>query len=195
MPHSTGSIRTTGPRWARAGCYRRSQLTRELRQWLLDPASLTRRLVDACPGRFRVRVEFQGWGRPRRDEAQALGLRDRRFALIREVHLFCDDTPWVFARTVIPARTLGGRRRRLARLGERPLGAVLFADPGMAREPVELAAIRPGSELYRHAVAGTRARPAVIWGRRSVFRLDGRPLLVSEIFLPRVVRALSGCRA
>jgi chorismate lyase len=35
-------------------------------------------------------------------------------ALIREVHLLCDDRPWVFARTIIPISTLRGRERRLA---------------------------------------------------------------------------------
>lgn len=154
-----------------------------LRDWLLDTGSLTRRVQRACAGRFRVRVEFQGWGRPRLDECLALHLRQPRRALIREVHLLCDDRPWVFARTVIPISTLRGRERRLAHLGERPLGAVLFADPHMTRGPVEVACVRPGQALYTAAVQGLRQRPAEIWGRRSVFRLGGKPLLVSEFFL------------
>ena len=154
-----------------------------LRDWLLDVGSLTRRVQRACAGRFRVRVEFQGLGRPRLDECLALHLRQPRRALIREVHLLCDDRPWVFARTVIPISTLRGRERRLAHLGERPLGAVLFADPHMTRGPVEVACVRPGQALYTAAVQGLRQRPAEIWGRRSVFRLGGKPLLVSEFFL------------
>lgn len=155
-----------------------------LRDWLLDTGSLTRRVKQACAGRFRVQVEMQGWARPRLDEYRALGLRLGRIALIREVHLLCDERPWVFARTIIPVTTLRGRQRRLAHLGNRPLGAVLFADPRMQRGPVEVVRVPPGSALFAAAVLGLKRRPAEIWGRRSMFRLDGKPLLVSEFFLP-----------
>lgn len=167
------------------------QLARELhdaglRAWLFDPTSLTQRVRDACAGKFSVRVEQQGWGRPRLDEYRALGLQQGRLALIREVHLLCDDRPWVFARTVIPVSTLSGEQRHLAHLGNRPLGAVLFADPHMVRGPVEVAPIRHGHPLYAAAVLGLKRKPEVIWGRRSVFRLSDKPLLVSEFFLPEV---------
>lgn len=158
----------------------------ELRYWLFDPASLTQRVREACTGRFKVRVEQQGWGRPRLDEYRALGVRQGRLALIREVHLLCDERPWVFARTVIPISTLSGKQRRLAHLGTRPLGAVLFADPHMVRGPVEVAPIRQGHPLYGAAVQGLKRKPEVIWGRRSVFRLGDKPLLVSEFFLPEI---------
>lgn len=174
---------TTVLHWLEGKQLPRHQPGPALRDWLLDTGSLTRRVQAACAGRFRVQVEFQGWGRPRLDESLALHLRLPRRALIREVHLLCDDHPWVFARTVIPISTLRGRERRLAHLGERPLGAVLFADPHMTRGPVEVACVRPGQSLYAAAAQGLRQRPAEIWGRRSVFRLGGKPLLVSEFFL------------
>lgn len=165
------------------------QPSTELRCWLFDPTSLTRRVQQACAGRFRVQVERQGWGRPRLDEYRALKLRVGRRALIREVHLLCDEQPWVFARTIIPVTTLRGAERRLAHLGSRPLGAVLFADPHMRRGPVEVARLRPGQTVYAAAVQGIRRKPAEIWGRRSVFWLGGKPLLVSEVFLP----GIGGC--
>lgn len=152
--------------------------------WLLDAGSLTRRLRQACSGRFRVRVLDQRWTRPSRDEARVLGLRWDARAWTREVQLLCDDQPWVFARTLIPATTLRGRGRRLTALGTKPLGAVLFADPDVWRGPVEIARIAAGQRLHRRAFAGLAEPPEAIWGRRSVFRIDGDPLLVSEIFLP-----------
>ncbi len=170
-------------RWREGQQLSRAEPASVLRDWLLHTGSLTRRVQQACAGRFSVRVEMQGWGRPRLDEYRALRLRIGRIALIREVHLLCDERPWIFARTIIPVTTLRGRERRLAHLGNRPLGAVLFADPHMQRGPVEVACIRPGSTLFATAVKGLQRRPAEIWGRRSVFRLGGKPLLVSEIFL------------
>ena len=131
-----------------------------------------------------MRLLSQGWGAPRLDEAQALGMRQGERAVIRQVHLLCGNRPWVYARTVIPATSMRGKLRRLAHLGTRPLGAMLFADPGMRREPVELANIRHGEALFRDASRHLRLQHANIWGRRSVFRIAHKPLLVSEIFLP-----------
>jgi chorismate--pyruvate lyase len=116
----------------------------ELVHWLLDPASLTLRLQQLCGAGFHVRVISQGWGRPRLDESQALGMAGRERAIIRQVRLMCADQPWIYARTVLPATSLRGKLQRLAHLGTRPLGAMLFADPGMQRGEVELARILPG---------------------------------------------------
>jgi len=152
--------------------------------WLQDASSLTQRLVTACPGKFRVEVLNEGWGKPAPNETVALAMKPGTIARIRQVRLLCDDRPWVFARTIIPNSTLTGSVRRLRLLGDKPLGAVLFADPGMYRGQLEIAPISRGSALYRDAMQTQRSRPAVIWGRRSVFYLSGKPLLVSEIFLP-----------
>jgi chorismate--pyruvate lyase len=92
----------------------------------------------------------------------------------------------VFARTVIPRDTLVGSNRRLTRLKTRPLGAVLFADPGMERGPVEIARLTPCDRLFPAATRRLASAPEAIWGRRSLFTLAGKPLLVSEIFLPDI---------
>ena len=174
-------------RWKPHRCFLRRRIPAGLSDWLLDRASLTRRLQQLCPGNppggFRVQVLSQVRDRPRLDEAQVLGMQHGEMAIVRQVLLLCDGTPWVYARTVIPLTSLRGKLQRLAGLGSRPLGGVLFADPGMRRGSVELAEILPGQAVYAAATAHMRQRPAAIWGRRSVFRIAGKPLLVSEIFL------------
>jgi chorismate--pyruvate lyase len=164
----------------------RDRLPDSVRRWLLDPTSLTRRMQQRCAGRFRVRLSRQGWGRPMRDESRALDMEHRHYALLREVHLLCDEQPWVFAHSVIPAQTLTGRYRRLARLGERPLGAVLFSDKTLRRGSLEITCITPGQRLFNEATVLLDSAPEGIWGRRSVFFVDDHPLLVSEFFLPLI---------
>lgn len=154
--------------------------------WLFDSASLTSRIVAACDHRFRVEVISQSWQRPFNNEARRLGMRRKRVALIREVFLYCGDMPWVYARTVIPRRTLSGRESYLANLGARPLGAMLFADPSMQRDPLEIARLTPQQGLYQQATARLPATTSPVWGRRSVFYLNHKPLLVNEIFLPSI---------
>lgn len=178
------------PQWYTPDAAERQRLPAPWREWLLDQGSLTRRLVAVCQGRFRVVPLNQGWRRPLLNEARVLGMRPERHAFVREVHLLCDDRPWVFARSVIPPQTLRGERRRLARLGDKPLGALLFADPSLRRSPVEVARLCPGQRLFDAASAPLSAPPpAAIWGRRSLFRLAGHPLLVNEIFLPALEEA------
>ena len=171
-------------RWKPHNCHLRSDVPGNMLCWLLDSASLTKRLKQLSGGDFKVRVLSQGWQRPRLDEESSLGSRAGCITLVRHVQLICKGQPWVFARTVIPVSSMRGRLKQLAHLGDRPLGAVLFADPGMRRGVVELARITPGQALFADATADLAKQPNEIWGRRSVFRIANHPLLVSELFLP-----------
>jgi len=152
--------------------------------WLLDKASLTKRLQTACRGRFSVRVLSQGWTRPMLNEAHALGIEPGRFALIRQVELLCDNTPWVCARTIIPRSTLSGPLRKLAHLQSQSLGAILFASPTMQRGEVEISNISSTSKTHQLISRRGAKLPDRLWGRRSVFRVHDKPLLVCEFFLP-----------
>ncbi len=150
-----------------------------LRPWLFDEDSLTRRLVAASHGDFAVQVRRQWWGRARPDEARLLGIAPRHACRLREVLLLGQGQPWVFARSVLPDASLTGRSRFLRRLQSRPLGALLFQSPGTVRTRVEYAPFA-GSGFPGNPDGG------VVWGRRSVFLFQDKPLLVGEYFLPAV---------
>ena len=158
--------------------------------WITEPGSLTRRVQEGCAGVFELRLLRQGWGDALPGERRLLRADHRHGRdLIREVELLCDGAPRVFARTVIPARSLIGRAHELTRLGTRPLGAVLFADPSTRRGAVEFARLSPAHGLFAAATAhSTGERPAELWGRRTVYRFADKPLLVNEIFLPVLMR-------
>jgi len=178
------------PVWFARRELRYAQLPAGLVHWLFDPGSLTARLRAHCPDGFHVRVQSQLWRVPMHNEIRRLAMRERQMSLIREVYLYCDERPLVFARTVIPGKTLRGRQKHLADLGSRPLGAVLFADPHMRRDEIEVTCLGKGDRLYHKAVAMLEAQPQSIWGRRSVFYLEQKPLLVSEFFLPDIPAGL-----
>jgi len=152
----------------------------EVKSWLFDASSLTARLIRKCSGKFRVELLSQGVERPALDEIKALNLAYGDSALVREVYLYCKNKPVVYARTVIPLSTLTGAQRSYGNLGNRPLGAMLFADKTMKRDEVVISRLLPGSTLYgKTGVTGKD-----VWGRRSVFHVGGKPLLVSEYYLP-----------
>ncbi|MCK9505775.1 MAG: chorismate lyase [Porticoccaceae bacterium] len=165
--------------WYPADRWLQNSLAPQWRNWLADQGSLTKRLVAASSGCFSVRIIRQGYGRPSRNEARALGLPLRQQALIRETVLSGNNAPWVYARSIVPLATLSGRLRALANLDNRPLGALLFADKTLRRGAIDIARI-PGRAIPEHLAKDA----SWLWGRRSLFYLDNKPLLVSEIFLP-----------
>lgn len=172
------------PNWTRLQSLRTGTLPAQVAPWVIDQGSLTRAVVQACDGRFRVQVQRQGWGGALPSERRLLQMKPGLTSLLREVKLLCDQTPWVFARTLIPATSLRGRARLLARLRDRPLGAVLFADPNTERRAIEVARLTPRHALYQSACSHLWRKPVELWGRRTLFAYAGQPLLVNEIFLP-----------
>jgi len=161
--------------WRRFRRVPENALPRDRRAWVLDSGSLTKRLIKASGGDFSVRVTFQGWAYPSRDERKVLNVPVRQKALIREVELLCFGEVWVIARSVIPHSTLSGAEKQLQFMGSRPLGAFLFKSRTMHRKPIEIAM------PIALSLKG-------IYGRRSVFLLHDKPLLVSELFMPRVFK-------
>lgn len=165
----------------------RAVLPSDLRLWLTDEGSLTARIRARCDD-FSVRVLRQGAGAVLRDECEVLGLRPGRRSLAREVLLMAGGTPVVFARTVLPQIHPRGAWQLLRGIGSRPLGAALFSDPGIERCPLATASLDWRDARYHRAVetGAVAGRPARLWARRSVFRQNGQPLLVTEVFLPAI---------
>jgi chorismate lyase len=139
------------------------------RHWLNLRGSLTQALRQLYPD-FRVLVLRQGWSRAQRDEYRLLGIPYSQWLWTREVELWGGEQARVYARTLIPRASLQGRHRQLQRLGNKPLGAYLF---GRSR------AVRQHSQVQRQSKPNPRG---LACGRRSVFVLAQRPLLVSEYF-------------
>jgi len=157
------------------------------RPWLTDRGSLTARIANRCPG-VRVRVLFQGLRRPNLDERFLFAQDGRTRVLAREVLLCCGDTPVVFAHTVIDPQHLRGTWRDIKGIGTRPLGAALFADPRVKRYPLRQRKIGWHHELHQRLSACLPAAPMSLWARRSLFRLHDSPILVTEVFLPAILR-------
>ena len=157
------------------------------RPWLTDRGSLTARIASRCPG-VHVRVLFQGLRRPHRDERFLFAQNGRTRVATREVLLCCGDTPVVFAHTVVDPKHLSGTWRDIKGIGNRPLGAALFADPMVKRYPLRQRKIGWHHELHRRLSVFVPGMPMSLWARRSLFRLHDSPILVTEVFLPAILR-------
>lgn len=174
------------PLW-RSGLFPSPQDPR-LASWLTEPDSLTARCVGACR-HFRIRLLREGQGLPMPDEVNLFRLRPGQKARVREVVLECDGVPVIYAHTVLPLAPRGRLARWLAGLGSRSLGSLLFAHPGFDRGPIQFRRLDRRHPLFARAARAVSSRPAeYLWARRSTHSLDGQTVLVTEVFLPAILR-------
>ena len=159
----------------------------DIRSWLTNAGSLTARLQTL--GTFSVTLLDQRLAKPTGDEAEGLGLRRTQVAWTREVALSVDGKPVVFAHTVLPRRPRGPLIRWLKRLGNRSLGALLFAHPRFSRGPLAARRLDPRHALFYPSIEAlqlTDAQPPALWARRSRFSFGKQSILVTEVFSPAV---------
>ncbi|WP_114325001.1 chorismate--pyruvate lyase family protein [Candidatus Colwellia aromaticivorans] len=158
------------------------ELPDNLQSWLLDPDSLTARLKTHCH-QFRVELLGQKVEHCQAYEAVAC-IPVGEKVLVREVLLYCDDKPQVFARSLLPMSSLTGAEQALANLGTQSLGQVLFNNPSLERKFIEVATFDSTSSVAKLACDLQLNMTHTLWGRRSVFVLENKPLMVAEVFLP-----------
>jgi len=148
------------------------QIDPHLLPWLRNPDSFTATMKAASEQNVEIKVISQRWGLPQHTEAIKLGIPLRENVLIREVEIWGDNKPWVYARTIIPRSTLTGKERRLINLGNKPIGELIFNDPSLERTPFEWVHLKENQKIQ--------------WGRRSIFYINKKPLLVTEFLLPNL---------
>jgi chorismate--pyruvate lyase len=152
-----------------------------LKNWLLDTGSLTERLVAQCT-EFQLSVigqkqtsitsnEFEQVC----DAGQTLNEKDWQ---VREVLLWGDGQPWVFARSIIPMALW---QRDFSDLNNQPLGQRIFNDQRFKRMPFEITKLE-SSALFLSQLQLVNKMD--LWGRRSTFCFEDLKMMVCEVFLP-----------
>lgn len=156
--------------------------------WLIDINSLTMRLQQRYAN-FAVKPVLVEYAKPFLDETSPLAISLRKSALIREVELLGNNHVVVFAHSVLPRKSLRGAWLGLSHLGNKPLGATLFANPQVKRGPLCYKKLSRRHLLYQHATKNLPIKPPYLWARRSVFTLNHANIMVTEVFLPQLLLA------
>jgi chorismate--pyruvate lyase len=63
---------------------------------------------------------------------------------------------------------------------------LLFTDPLVRRAPFEYARVDARHPLWKRARQVFGHDFPTLWARRSLFHREGRPLMVTEVFLPTI---------
>lgn len=140
-------------------------LPTNIADWLMELGSMTRRFEQHCQC-VHVEPQQECFITPDMLGEDADHLPESQRYWLREIILYGDNVPWLLGRTVIPEETLSGPDRALVDLGTLPLGRYLFSGDALTRDYIQV------------------GRQDNLWARRSLLRLSGNPLLLSEVFLP-----------
>lgn len=89
---------------------------------------------------------------------------------IREVRLYGDERPMVFARSVIPELTSTRGFPGLGSIGSNPLGDLLFHNDVFI-------------QTNRWFAPFSVEEKKVAWGRLTRYEVEAYPLIVTEVFL------------
>lgn len=173
------------PLWLENQQGTRHKLPEAVQSWAFESGSLTQRLRATYGNAVTVNVLFQQWRVPFLTERKALGLHERRVCLTREVLLHANGTPLILARTILPAATIKVANRSLSKLGTRPLGEVIFSYPQLERVAMDVTLININEWTLKALTVAHIQQP--IWGRRTVYAIKHRQMLVSEFFLPEIL--------
>lgn len=150
------------------------------REWLLQTGSLTARLKQEFSD-FRVKVLNETTITLTTVQADIIGVKVQH-ALCREVLLYGDNKPRVYAQSWIPLANLSAHSTLLS-LGNRPLGEFIFQHPKLERENLVLAQIMPSPHITG-LLQSLDLDIKPFFARRSVFNLENVKLMVCEAFLP-----------
>ncbi len=157
------------------------------RNWLMEPGSLTARLQQKYAD-FYVKPVCIRNQKPVSEEVAAMHIPPQCQVQIREVLLYGSGRPVIFAHSVLPRKSLRGEWHMLGQLGNKPLGAVLFANAQVKRTPLSYKKLSSHHVLYQKAARYLKAKPQYLWARRSIFSLNGAGIMVVEVFLPDLLR-------
>ena len=163
----------------------RHKLPSNVQSWTYESDSLTQRLRNFYGNTVAVKILLQRWHTPFLSERRLLKLPEHHYSLTREVLLHANGKPLILARTIIPASTVKAAKSNLSHLGNRPLGEIIFSYPKLERITMEVTSIDPSTwTQLATAEAGINQS---IWGRRTVYAIAHKQMLVSEFFLPEIL--------
>lgn len=138
----------------------------EIKSWLLEQGPITKRIKSIAE--FRLELIQDELSDATDDEILFLKI-DSEEIRIREVILFGNENPMVFARTIIPNTTIEKGLKELGKIGNKPLGDILFEKDIFSKEDIVFASFKDKESLF--------------WGRKIKYTVKDQPFSVMEVFL------------
>ena len=139
---------------------------KEILSWLNEPGSITFRIKSFSS--FRLKLLRDGPGEVDISEDDLI-ITNYKENNIREVVLYSDEKPFIYAKSILPLETIRFGLGALGSLKENPLGDILFSNPEIKKKYMLFARFQSKEEIF--------------YGRKGIYTVKGYPFSVCEIFL------------
>ena len=137
-----------------------------IKSWLIEKGPITKRIKSKES--FKLNLI--------KDEICSVDDSEKKFLeessdkiKVREVILMGNNIPRVYAKSLIPIRTIENGFSRLGELGTKPLGDILFEKEIFKKTDVVYAQFQDQDSIF--------------WGRKTKYIVKNMPLSVMEVFL------------
>ena len=139
---------------------------KEILSWLNEPGSITSRIKSSSNFRLKLLRDGPGEVNAAEDDLIITNYKENN---IREVVLFSDEEPFIFAKSILPLETIRLGLDALGNLKENPLGDILFSHPEIKKKYMLFAKFESNRKKF--------------YGRKGIYTVKGYPFSVCEIFL------------
>ena len=139
---------------------------KEILSWLNEAGSITSRIKSFS--NFKLKLLKDGPGEVDASEDDLI-ISNYRENNIREVLLYSDEKPLIYAKSIIPLETIRLGLGVLGNLKENPLGDILFSNPKIKKEYMLFSKFESNKKIF--------------YGRKGIYTVKGYPFSVCEIFL------------
>ena len=139
---------------------------KEILSWLNEPGSITSRIKSFSNFRLKLLRDGPGEVDSIEDDLVVANYEENN---TREVILYSNEKPLIYAKSIIPLATIGLGLGVLGNLKENPLGDILFSNPEIKKKYMLFAKFQSNEEIF--------------YGRKGIYTVRGYPFSVCEIFL------------
>ena len=139
---------------------------KEILSWLNESGSITSRIKSFSDFKLKLLRDGPGEVDAAEDDLIISNYKENN---IREVLLYSDEEPLIYAKSIIPLETIRLGLGVLGNLKENPLGDILFSNPEIKKEYMLFSKFELNKKIF--------------YGRKGIYTVRGFPFSVCEIFL------------
>ena len=139
---------------------------KEILSWLNESGSITSRIKSFSDFKLKLLRDSPGEVDAAVDDLIISNYKENN---IREVLLYSDEEPLIYAKSIIPLETIRLGLGVLGNLKENPLGDILFSNPEIKKKYMLFAKFESNKKIF--------------YGRKGIYTVKGFPFSVCEIFL------------
>ena len=139
---------------------------KEILSWLNESGSITSRIKSFSDFKLKLLRDGPGEVDSADDDLIISNYKENN---IREVLLYSDEEPIIYAKSIIPLETIRLGLGVLGNLKENPLGDILFSNPEIKKEYMLFSKFESNKKIF--------------YGRKGIYTVKGFPFSVCEIFL------------